>query len=115
MNCSVKFLSPIVTGGFPFPGFAAPGTVAGAEALLLLLLLLPQAATASARPATTTASMSLLMELHSLLFRGRSLLQLSDLHAHRPFDELRVARQLQSPRGHRALHQREPPFGEERE
>src|SRR3954454_10275923 len=117
MNSSVKFLSPIVIAGFLAPGFDAAAGAAPVDApvLLLLLLLLPQAATASASPATSTASMSLLIESTPCRVCGRSLLRSSNLHAHRPLHELRVAGEAQSSRGDRALHQREHPLRGERQ
>src|SRR5437764_5267737 len=50
MNCSVKFLSPMVTAGLP-----APGLPLGVDALLLLLELEPQAATITASPRASMA------------------------------------------------------------
>src|SRR5436309_15798951 len=54
MNCSVKFLSPILIAGLPFPG--CPD---GVDALveLLLLLLLPHAARPIASATTSSATM----------------------------------------------------------
>src|SRR2546423_14847591 len=51
MNCSVKFLSPMVTAGLP-----APGCPLGVDVLLLLLLLLPQAVTTTASTRATAAA-----------------------------------------------------------
>src|SRR4051812_41149994 len=57
MYCSVKFLSPSVTGGLPFPGCADAFVPPDVE--LSFLSLLPQAATAAA---STSASIALVSE-----------------------------------------------------
>jgi hypothetical protein len=57
----VKFLSPIVTGGFPAPGPVAPVVDVPVDVFVLELLDEPQAATAIANATATAAVLNVLV------------------------------------------------------